>query len=290
MRVELEAALQNGLDIARHHADAVRIVAAQVGLDQVGGDRAASRRVGGAGGANDGAAGPRGQVGGGEDAGIGHGAANAGGAVASRSSLASCSSAMDSGTVLRRRVLFAASQTPCATCFVSASRRARRPYHPVASPPREATTKILQQRTPDGRILLTDQPLRGAKTERSWQVIAPDGRQSGNARSTSRRRPISSASESSARSTTSAAPTTKPTHAPCLPPARARSNGGARRTTTAATTATPAVRLADTFPRLAQPRPSHRRHRRHGSHRHARRGTPRRSRQTIGQPTPHGNR
>ena len=38
----------------------------------------------------------------------------------------------------------------------------------------EATTKILQQRTPDGSILLTDQPSPGAKTERSWQVSAPD--------------------------------------------------------------------------------------------------------------------
>ena len=36
------------------------------------------------------------------------------------------------------------------------------------------TTKILQQRTPDGSILLTDQPSPGAKTERSWQVSAPD--------------------------------------------------------------------------------------------------------------------
>lgn len=38
----------------------------------------------------------------------------------------------------------------------------------------EATTKILQQRTPDGGILLTDQPSPGAKTERSWQVSVPD--------------------------------------------------------------------------------------------------------------------
>jgi hypothetical protein len=36
------------------------------------------------------------------------------------------------------------------------------------------TTKILQQRTPDGSILLTDQPSPGAKTERSWQVSSPD--------------------------------------------------------------------------------------------------------------------
>ena len=38
----------------------------------------------------------------------------------------------------------------------------------------EATTKILQQRTPDGSILLTDQPSPGAKTERSWRVTAQD--------------------------------------------------------------------------------------------------------------------
>ena len=38
----------------------------------------------------------------------------------------------------------------------------------------EASTKILQQRTPDGSILLTDQPSPGAKTERSWHVNAQD--------------------------------------------------------------------------------------------------------------------
>src|SRR4029077_11270513 len=38
----------------------------------------------------------------------------------------------------------------------------------------EATTKILQQRTPDGGILLTDQPSPGPKTERTWQVTAQD--------------------------------------------------------------------------------------------------------------------
>ena len=36
------------------------------------------------------------------------------------------------------------------------------------------STKILQQRTPDGSILLTDQPSPGAKTERSWQVNTQD--------------------------------------------------------------------------------------------------------------------
>lgn len=38
----------------------------------------------------------------------------------------------------------------------------------------ETTTKILQQRTPDGSILLTDRPSAGARTERSWQVNVED--------------------------------------------------------------------------------------------------------------------
>lgn len=37
-----------------------------------------------------------------------------------------------------------------------------------------ASTQILQQRTADGRLLLTDQPAPGAKTERSWQVERED--------------------------------------------------------------------------------------------------------------------
>ena len=37
-----------------------------------------------------------------------------------------------------------------------------------------ATTKIVQQRTSDGRILLTDRPVAGATTERSWQVDSED--------------------------------------------------------------------------------------------------------------------
>ena len=37
-----------------------------------------------------------------------------------------------------------------------------------------ATTQILQQRTPDGGILLTDRPRAGATTERSWQVEKED--------------------------------------------------------------------------------------------------------------------
>jgi hypothetical protein len=36
------------------------------------------------------------------------------------------------------------------------------------------TTQVLQQRTSDGRILLTDRPAAGAKTERTWQVRAED--------------------------------------------------------------------------------------------------------------------
>ena len=36
------------------------------------------------------------------------------------------------------------------------------------------TTEILQQRTADGRLLLTDRPAAGAKTERSWQVERED--------------------------------------------------------------------------------------------------------------------
>jgi hypothetical protein len=36
------------------------------------------------------------------------------------------------------------------------------------------TTEILQQRTADGRVLLTDRPSAGAKTERSWRMQAED--------------------------------------------------------------------------------------------------------------------
>ena len=38
----------------------------------------------------------------------------------------------------------------------------------------EATTQIYQQRTADGRILLTDRPSAVATTERSWQLKAED--------------------------------------------------------------------------------------------------------------------
>ncbi len=37
-----------------------------------------------------------------------------------------------------------------------------------------ATTEIIQQRTADGRVLLTDRPSAGAKTERSWSLQAED--------------------------------------------------------------------------------------------------------------------
>jgi hypothetical protein len=37
-----------------------------------------------------------------------------------------------------------------------------------------ATTEIVQQRLSDGRILLTDRPVRGATTERTWQLPAED--------------------------------------------------------------------------------------------------------------------
>ncbi len=37
-----------------------------------------------------------------------------------------------------------------------------------------ATTEIIQQRTSDGRVLLTDRPSAGAKTERSWRMSAED--------------------------------------------------------------------------------------------------------------------
>jgi len=37
-----------------------------------------------------------------------------------------------------------------------------------------ATTEVVQQRLSDGRILLTDRPVHGATTERSWQVTNDD--------------------------------------------------------------------------------------------------------------------
>jgi hypothetical protein len=66
-----QAAFEHGVDVARRHADAVRVVAAQVGLDQVRGDL---RRfeLGRAGGADDRGDGGRQGVGA-KDKGIGHG-------------------------------------------------------------------------------------------------------------------------------------------------------------------------------------------------------------------------
>ena len=43
-----------------------------------------------------------------------------------------------------------------------------------AATARPATTEIVQQRLSDGRILLTDTPVRGATTERTWQVPVED--------------------------------------------------------------------------------------------------------------------
>lgn len=45
---------------------------------------------------------------------------------------------------------------------------------PAIAAAEAATTRILQQRTSDGSILLTDRPAAGAKTERSWQVSVED--------------------------------------------------------------------------------------------------------------------
>ena len=69
--VDGEAAFEHGVDVARHHADAVRIVAAQVGLDEVGGHLRGFAVVG-AGGGDDGATAAGKRVGA-ESEGIGHG-------------------------------------------------------------------------------------------------------------------------------------------------------------------------------------------------------------------------
>ncbi|HEY2559331.1 MAG TPA: hypothetical protein VGI48_06450 [Caldimonas sp.] len=45
---------------------------------------------------------------------------------------------------------------------------------PAAAASDPPTTQIVQQRMSDGRILLTDRPAAGAKTERTWQVPAED--------------------------------------------------------------------------------------------------------------------
>ena len=44
--------------------------------------------------------------------------------------------------------------------------------HASASLPTAGATLIVQQRTDDGRILLTDRPVPGATTQRSWTVPA----------------------------------------------------------------------------------------------------------------------
>ena len=71
MGVDGEAALVHGVDVARDHADAVRVVAAQVGLDQVGGDLRGFAVVR-AGGGDDGANGGGERIGA-EGEGLGHG-------------------------------------------------------------------------------------------------------------------------------------------------------------------------------------------------------------------------
>ncbi len=45
---------------------------------------------------------------------------------------------------------------------------------PLLAEAAAATTEIIQQRTSDGRVLLTDRPSAGAKTERSWRLAAED--------------------------------------------------------------------------------------------------------------------
>jgi hypothetical protein len=42
--------------------------------------------------------------------------------------------------------------------------------HASASQPTAGVTTIVQQRTQDGRVLLTDRPLAGVVTERSWSL------------------------------------------------------------------------------------------------------------------------
>ena len=95
---------------------------------------------------------------------------------------------------------------------------------------RRGATKILQQRTPDGSILLTDQPSPGAKTERSLagqrpgsgrRAAARDRRQGGG-QSRQRAHPALDR-QPAARRRRSA------THAPGLPPARARPRRRRRR-------------------------------------------------------------
>jgi hypothetical protein len=46
----------------------------------------------------------------------------------------------------------------------------------AAAPPAIAaeSTQVLLQRTPDGRVILTDRPLEGATTQRTWQVQRED--------------------------------------------------------------------------------------------------------------------
>ena len=45
---------------------------------------------------------------------------------------------------------------------------------PLASAAESGGTQVLLQRTPDGRVILTDRPLEGATTQRTWQVPRED--------------------------------------------------------------------------------------------------------------------
>jgi hypothetical protein len=58
--------------------------------------------------------------------------------------------------------------------FLAVAALAGGPLLAAAEAAPTTTTEILQQRTADGRILLTDRPSAGAKTERSWKMDAED--------------------------------------------------------------------------------------------------------------------
>jgi hypothetical protein len=45
---------------------------------------------------------------------------------------------------------------------------------PVQGAADSGSTQVLLQRTPDGRVILTDRPLEGATTQRTWQVPHED--------------------------------------------------------------------------------------------------------------------
>ena len=135
----------------------------------------------------------------------------------------------------------------------------------------EATTKILQQRTPDGSILLTDQPSPGAKTERSWQVSAQD-------RAAERQRAIDVKAEANLVSERIQRSLDSQRRADDEAQRMRLADLQLERDRLAALSAQDGISYGyaggygwrDAVPRLAPPRPSRRRHRRHGSDRHAR--------------------